>query len=147
MCAYFLLDPYYLQERIIREIFERNGTIFSHRGFPGQSYNRNLSSSIIRIKDLNSTVGKKAVVFVKFTSKFDIFGNTTMTFCGGRDDRLHIGDDRSHQWIDYCNNKKPPLDVWIPHSSDSNKFFFWLACCHLNVSDCRGTWFPLAVFW
>ena len=61
---------------------------------------------------------------MKFSSEFDIFANNTKNSC---DNVLYIDDERLHQWLDYryCNNNKPPLDVWIPHSADSNRFIFW----------------------
>lgn len=140
----FLLGTYYIQEESIREIRkEKNGTILSHRGFPaGQPYNRTLNSAIIRIKDLHTTVGTKAVVFVKFTSEFDIFANNAKTSC---DDVLHIGNEKSQRWIDYCNNKKPPLDVWIPHATSTlnDTFFFWLVLSSELPASTKAVGFSL----
>ena len=82
-----------------------------------------MDSSIIRLKDLNAAVGASAIVFVKFTSTFDVFANITTKSCA---DILHIGTEYKKPWVDYCNINKPPLDVWTPHSADSEPFFFWL---------------------
>ena len=111
----------------LKEVRVSSGIIYSHRNFSEHPYSRVLDSSLIRIKDLKSTVGASTVVFVRFTIKFDVFASNTTTSCESGDDRLDIGDEVAQSWIAYCNNNKPPLDVWIPHSGSSDKFLFWLS--------------------
>ena len=55
----------YTREQNKRD-FDRSGTIISHRYFPEKPYNRNNDLNIIRSKDLNASVGLRAIVFVKF---------------------------------------------------------------------------------
>ena len=111
----------------IKEVSASSGIIYSHRNFSEHPYSRALNSSLIRIKGLKSTVGASTVVFVRFTIKFDVFASNTTTSCESGDDRLDIGDEVAQSWVTYCNNNKPPLDVWIPHSGSSDKFLFWLS--------------------
>ena len=123
----YLSGTYYIEDiEGIIQTTERTGTIISHKGFPLQPYGRRISASL-RITGLKPNV-VATVLFVKFSSKFDVSTSDTRKDCQvPADDILYIGDESSPRtYSGYCNNGRPALDVWIPHGVDSDRFIFQL---------------------